>query len=218
MKRNIIIFDLDGTLLNTLEDLTDSTNYALQNFGYPKRTMAEVRTFVGNGIAKLIERAIPIGVQNPDFENCLEVFKEHYSKNMYNKTSPYSRVIEMLKDLKQRGCKIAVVSNKFDTAVKELCAKYFSGLIDISFGENEKAGIKKKPAPDMVLSVVDYFCADNNDCVYVGDSEVDIMTAYNSNMFCISVLWGFKDKEFLLAHNAQVLVETPDDIIKYLES
>ena len=218
MKRNIIIFDLDGTLLNTLEDLTDSTNYALECFGYSTRSIAEVRTFVGNGVTKLIERAIPNGLQNQDFEKCLEVFKEHYSKNMYNKTAPYCGVIEMLKDLKQRDCKIAVVSNKFDTAVKELCVKYFLGLVDVAIGENEKEGIKKKPAPDAVLSVVDCFCADIDDCVYVGDSEVDIMTASNSNMPCISVLWGFKDKEFLLAHNAQILAETPDDIIKYLES
>ncbi len=218
MNKRIIIFDLDGTLLNTLEDLADSTNFALKTLGYPERSVEEVRNFVGNGVAKLIERAIPDGVENPDFEKCLNLFKENYSKNMYNKTAPYSGIIDMLKILKNKGCKIAVVSNKFDIAVKELCKKYFSDLIDIAVGENEANGIKKKPAPDTVLSVVEQLCANIDDCVYVGDSEVDIMTAKNSGMPCISVLWGFKDREFLLEHNACIFVETPDEIVKYLDN
>ena len=118
-----VIFDLDGTLLNTLDDLCDSTNYALKQFGYPIRTLDEVRSFVGNGVKKLIERAIPNGCANENFEKCLAVFKEHYKQNMYNKTSPYSGVLNMLKELRTKGIKIAVVSNKFDTAVKELCKK-----------------------------------------------------------------------------------------------
>ena len=130
MNRKIIIFDLDGTLLNTLEDLTDSTNFALKSLGYSERSVEDVRNFVGNGVAKLIERAIPQGIDNPDFEKCLNLFKENYSKNMYNKTAPYEGIIEMLKTLKDNGCKIAVVSNKFDAAVKELCKKYFPDLIE----------------------------------------------------------------------------------------
>lgn len=216
MKRRIIIFDLDGTLLNTLDDLADSTNFALKTLGYPTRTIDEVRNFVGNGVAKLIERAIPKGKDNPDFEKCLQIFKENYSKNMYNKAAPYYGIIEMLKELRSNGCKIAVVSNKFDAAVKDLCKKYFSGLIDIAVGENEAEGIKKKPAPDTVLSVVKQLCSKIDDCVYVGDSEVDIMTANNVGIPCISVLWGFKDREFLLAHNAQVIVKSSEEIIKYL--
>ena len=218
MKRKIIIFDLDGTLLNTLEDLTDSTNFALKFLGYPERSVEDVRNFVGNGVAKLIERAIPQGIDNPDFEKCLNIFKENYSKNMYNKTAPYEGIIEMLKTLKTKGCKLAVVSNKFDIAVKELCKKYFPDLIDIAVGENEANGIKKKPAPDTVLSVVEQLCANIDDCIYIGDSEVDIMTAKNSNMPCISVLWGFKNREFLMEHGACIIVKTPDEIVKYLEN
>ena len=151
MKKKIFIFDMDGTLLNTLEDLMVSTNYALSQFNYPTHTIEEIRFFVGNGVAKLIERAIPDGLNNPNYEKCLEIFKKHYAKNMYNHTSAYVGIPELLKDLKDKGIKTAVVSNKFDLAVKELSNKYFGDLIDIAIGENEQAGIKKKPAPDTVF-------------------------------------------------------------------
>ncbi len=216
MKKNIIIFDLDGTLLNTLDDLADSTNFALKYFGYPTRTIDEVRGFVGNGVAKLIERAIPDGKANPDFEKCLELFKTNYAENMYNKTAPYDGIVNMLIALRQQGCKLAVVSNKFDAAVKELCDRYFRGLIDIAAGENESKGIKKKPAPDAVLSVVDRLCAKIDDCVYIGDSEVDIMTAKNSKMPCISVDWGFKSREFLIEHGAEIIISSAEELLKYL--
>lgn len=213
----LLIFDLDGTLLNTLEDLTDSTNYALKKFNFPQRTINEVRNFVGNGVAKLIERAIPNGRENENFEDCLEVFKQNYAENMNNKTSPYEGIMDLLKELKSKNYKIAVVSNKFDLAVKGLCARYFADLVDIAIGENEKAGIKKKPAPDTVNQVLKNFNISNEEAIYIGDSEVDIMTAKNSNMDCISVTWGFKDKEFLLANNAKIIVNSPDEIISILE-
>ncbi len=216
MKRNIIIFDLDGTLLNTLNDLADSTNITLEHFNYPTRTVEEVRNFVGNGVAKLIERAIPDGRSNPDFEKCLEYFKQSYSQNMYNKTSPYNGIIEMLEKLRTKGCKIAVVSNKFDTAVKELCNRYFHDLIDLAAGENEKMGIRKKPAPDTVLKVLNNFNSDKSNAIYIGDSEVDIMTAKNAEIPCISVSWGFKNKEFLIEHGADIIADHPNDILKYL--
>lgn len=217
MKKNIIIFDLDGTLLNTLEDLADSTNIALAHYNYPTRTIEEVRNFVGNGVAKLIERAIPNGMSNPDFEGCLEYFKKTYSENMYNKTKPYDGIIEMLENFRSNGYKTAVVSNKFDAAVKELCQKYFGDLIDIAAGENEAEGIHKKPAPDTVLKVLKDFGADKSQAVYVGDSEVDIMTAKNSELPCISVSWGFKDRKFLIEHNAELIVDKPIDIFNSLE-
>lgn len=217
MKKNIIIFDLDGTLLNTLEDLADSTNFALSQFNYPQRTIEDVRQFVGNGVAKLIERAIPHGTANPDFENCLKTFKQNYSQNMYNKTAPYEGILKLLKDLRLKGCKIAVVSNKFDAAVKELCNKYFPDLIDFSAGEDEANGIRKKPAPDTVIKVLKTFDADNTQAVYVGDSDVDIMTAKNSQMPCISVTWGFRDEDFLQKHDAKIIINKPEEIIYYLE-
>ena len=213
----LLIFDLDGTLLNTLEDLTDSTNYALKKFNFPQRTINEVRNFVGNGVAKLIERAIPNGRENENFEDCLEVFKQNYAENMNNKTSPYEGIMDLLKELKSKNYKIAVVSNKFDLAVKGLCARYFADLVDIAIGENEKAGIKKKPAPDTVNQVLKNFNISNEEAIYIGDSEVDIMTAKNSKMDCISVTWGFKDKEFLIANDAKIIVNSPDEIISILE-
>lgn len=215
MKKTVI-FDLDGTLLNTLDDLADSTNYALSKFGYPTRTIEEVRQFVGNGVAKLIERAIPEGKNNPNFEKCLSIFKENYAQNMYNKTAPYNGIIEMLSNLKSKGIKIAVVSNKFDLAVKELCKKYFEGFIDFAAGENEAQGIKKKPAPDTVISVLNEFNFAPEDAVYVGDSDVDIMTAKNSKMPCISVTWGFRDKKFLLENGATILINAPSEIYNHL--
>lgn len=215
MKKTVI-FDLDGTLLNTLDDLADSTNYALSRFGYPTRTIEEVRQFVGNGVAKLIERAIPEGKNNPNFEKCLAIFKENYAQNMYNKTAPYNGIIEMLSNLKSKGIKIAVVSNKFDLAVKELCKKYFEGFIDFAAGENEAQGIRKKPAPDTVISVLNEFNFAPEDAVYVGDSDVDIMTAKNSQMPCISVTWGFRDEKFLLENGATILINAPSEIYNHL--
>lgn len=217
MKKKIIIFDLDGTLLNTLEDLTDSTNSALEQLNYNKRTIEEVRGFVGNGVRKLMERVLPNGSENPDFEKCLEIFKKNYSENMYNKTAPYNGIIEMLNKIKAKGYKIAVVSNKFDTAVKELCKRYFPDLIDYAAGENEACGIKKKPAPDTVLKTLAELGLNTNDAIYSGDSEVDIMTAKNSNMPCISVSWGFKDNEFLIKNGAEIIINKPDEIFKYLD-
>ena len=214
--KKIVIFDLDGTLLNTLDDLADSTNYALSKFGYPTRTIEEVRQFVGNGVAKLIERAIPDGKNNSNFEKCLSIFKENYAQNMYNKTAPYNGIIEMLSNLKSKGIKIAVVSNKFDLAVKELCKKYFEGFIDFAAGENEAQGINKKPAPDTVLSVLRKFSFSPEDAIYVGDSDVDIMTAKNSHMPCISVTWGFRDEKFLLENGATILINAPSEIYNHL--
>ena len=214
--KKAVIFDLDGTLLNTLDDLADSTNYALSRFGYPTRTIEEVRQFVGNGVAKLIDRAIPEGKNNPNFEKCLAIFKENYAQNMYNKTAPYNGIIEMLSNLKSKGIKIAVVSNKFDLAVKELCKKYFEGFIDFAAGENEAQGIRKKPAPDTVISVLNKFNFAPEDAVYVGDSDVDIMTAKNSKMSCISVTWGFRDEKFLLENGATILINAPSEIYNHL--
>ena len=216
MNTELVIFDLDGTLLNTLEDLTDSTNFILKYFNYSTRSIDEVRNFVGNGVAKLIERAIPYGLNNPNYKKCLELFKDNYKANMNNKTAPYSGIMEMLLELKKMGVKIAVVSNKFDEAVRNLCDKYFEDLIDFSAGENESGGIRKKPAPDTVLKVLEYFNVKKRNAIYVGDSEVDIQTAKNAGLECISVLWGFKNKEFLQKYGAKILISKPDEIFKYL--
>lgn len=211
------IFDLDGTLLYTLEDLKNSVNYALLQYSCPPRTLEEVRKFVGNGVRLLMERAMPQGSANPNFEECLSCFKSHYAKNMYNKTAPFDGINEMLDILKSRGYKIAVVSNKFDTAVKELCQKYFDNRVEVAIGENEAAGIHKKPAPDSVFRAMELLNSDKNLTYYIGDSEVDIQTAKNSGLQCISVSWGYKDREFLLLHDAQVIIDSPGQILEYLK-
>ena len=216
MRKKIVIFDLDGTLLNTLIDLTNSTNFALQSFGYPQKTVEQVRDYVGNGVVKLIERAIPDGLANPDFENCLNLFKQDYKKNMYKNVRVYDGISGLLAALKNMDIKISVVSNKFDLAVKDLCNKLFPDLIDAAYGENEAEGIKKKPSPDMVLKVMNSFSLTKEECLYVGDSEVDIETAYNAGIDCVSVTWGFKSIEFLKEHGAKNIVNSPSEIINYL--
>lgn len=212
---NTVIFDLDGTLLYTLEDLTDSLNHALSEIGCEEKTINEVRNFVGNGVKKLVERATPNGTSHLRFEECLCIFKEHYTKNMYNKTRPYNGVAEMLDLLKENGYKTAVVSNKFDHAVKELCTRYFGDKIQFAVGENEI--IKKKPAPDGVLEAIKKTGCTQENCVYVGDSEVDIETANNAGMPCISVDWGYKDKDFLLANGAKNIVSTPQELLELIK-
>lgn len=214
MSINTVIFDLDGTLLYTLEDLADSTNYALKFFGYPERTIEEVKEFVGNGVSLLIERAIPDGKQNTNFENCLNMFKQHYSDNMYNKTKPYDGIIELLTSLKQQNYKIAVVSNKFDSAVKKLCEKYFFGLVDFAVGQREN--ISKKPSPDSVNEVISELNSDKENCIFVGDSEVDIQTAENAGIPCISVVWGYKSLDFLYKNGASMIVYSPEEILELI--
>lgn len=212
MSVNTIIFDLDGTLLYTLEDLTDSANFMLSEFNYPLKTVDEIKNAVGNGVPLLIERIIPDGKNNPNFSECLTLFKAHYSDNMFNKTKPYEGVIDMLSAFKAQGYKIAVVSNKFDTAVKTLCDKYFHGLIDIAVGQSDN--VSPKPAPDSVLKIMSEFGVSNENCVMVGDSDVDIETAMNAQIPCISVTWGYKDIEFLYSHGAESLIYSPEELLE----
>ena len=209
-----VIFDLDGTLLDTLQDLHNSVNAALTAYGLPCRSIDEVRKFIGNGIAKLIERAI--GVKNyPDFEGVLSAFKTHYGAHCKEKTQPYNGILELLKTLQRAGIKTAVVSNKADFAVKLLAEEYFGGLLLDAVGENEAEVVRKKPAPDSLFAVMEKLNAEKGNTVYVGDSEVDIQTAKNADIPCISVTWGFKDREFLLENGAKILVDTPSEILKY---
>lgn len=213
-KIDTIIFDLDGTLLNSLEDLRVSVNYALYGFKYPKQTLDMVRRNVGNGIEKLMERSLPDGKDNVNYEVCLEIFKEHYKTHMSVNTKPYPHILETLAALKSRGYKLAVVSNKFDAAVKPLCQKYFKSLIDVAIGQSKDT--KKKPAPDTVYMALDELESSAETSIYVGDSEVDIQTAKNSGMDCISVSWGFKTKEFLEQNGASVIIDTPLEIFNYI--
>lgn len=209
---NTYIFDLDGTLLSTLADLAASCNYALRTNGMPERTLDEVRRFVGNGVKKLMERATPDGLQNPLFDKTLADFRQHYMKHNLDTTCPYEGVMPMLEELQRRGKKVAVVSNKFYAATQELCHHFFGDLVTVAIGERED--IHKKPAPDTVIEALRQLNATAEESVYIGDSDVDIDTARNAGMPCISVLWGFRDKDFLIEHGATTLVATPQEILK----
>ena len=215
MKYMIAIFDLDGTILNTLEDLADSTNYALKTYGYPERTMDEVRQFVGKGIRKLMERAVPEGTPVEEIDRVHETFTAHYKVHCADKTRPYDGIMELLQNLKKDGCKLAVVSNKADYGVQELCKQYFDGVFDFAVGERE--GIRKKPAPDSVNEVLKTLGCSRDRAVYIGDSDVDIQTAANAQMDHIIVEWGFRDVPFLIAKGAKVLVEKPEEILEIVE-
>lgn len=209
-KYKTYIFDLDGTLLSTLADLAASTNYALRTHHMPERSLDEVRRFVGNGVKKLMERAIPDGLSNPLFEETFATFRQHYMQHNLDTTQPYPGIMQLLEQLKAEGKNIAVVSNKFYAATRELCRHFFGDLVPVAIGERED--IRKKPAPDTVIEALRELGVDKEGAVYIGDSDVDIMTAKNSGMPCVSVLWGFRDKEFLLEHGATTLISQPEDM------
>ena len=209
-KYKTYIFDLDGTLLSTLADLAASTNYALRTHRMPERSIDEVRRFVGNGVKKLMERAIPDGLNNPLFEETFATFRQHYMQHNLDTTQPYPGIMQLLEQLKAEGKNIAVVSNKFYAATRELCRHFFGDLVPVAIGERED--IRKKPAPDTVIKALRELGVDKEGAVYIGDSDVDIMTAKNSGMPCVSVLWGFRDKEFLLEHGATTLISQPEDM------
>ncbi len=210
-----VIFDLDGTLLNTLDDLHDAVNAALVAYNLPPRSKEEVRAFVGNGIVKLMERAVGSKEQRTDFDGILTAFKAYYKEHCKDKTAPYAGIMPLLSALKERGIKTAVVSNKADFAVKLLADEYFDGLLLTAVGENESAGIRKKPAPDSLLAVMEELNADKTTTVYVGDSEVDILTAKNAGVDCLSVTWGFKDRAFLTANGARAFIDEPLQILAF---
>lgn len=211
MQYKTYIFDLDGTLLNSLTDLANSCNYALKTHQLPTRTQEEVRMMVGNGVKKLMERAIESGTKHPEFQAIYSTFRQHYLNHSEENTAPYPGIKEMLQRLHCQGARIAVVSNKFDAAAKALVNHYFGNLVKVTVGERE--GVRKKPAPDTVESALHLLQCSKEGAVYIGDSDVDILTAKAVGIPCISVLWGFRDKEFLLQHGATTLISSPEEII-----
>ncbi len=219
---NVYVFDLDGTLLDTLQDLANSVNYALRQHGMPEHSIDDIRRFVGNGVRLLMERAVPDGARNPQFEAAFATFRQYYIQHSLDTTRPYDGIPELIHELKNRGCQMAVVSNKMMAATQELVHHFFPD-IPVAIGEHEAAGIRKKPAPDTVyealrqLGIIHHpssIIHQTSDIVYVGDSEVDIETARNSGLPCISVLWGFRSRDFLLAHGATTFAERPADILR----
>ena len=216
MKYKAIIFDLDGTLLDTLTDLAEGTNYALRVNGFPERTIDEIRRFVGNGARKLIERAVPDGQVEAALERVRQDFDVYYKVHCKDHTGPYPGIMEMLQELVRKGYMLGVVSNKPDFAVQELIPEYFPGIFATISGERQ--GVSKKPAPDLIWEAMKNLQADSSEAIYVGDSEVDLEAAANAGIPCISVAWGFKGRKFLEEHQAGVIIEEPLDILKYLRN
>ena len=212
MKYKAVVYDLDGTLLDTLKDLQGSTNAALRAFGMPERTLEEVRSFVGNGVRRLMVLSVPDGDENPLFEEVFAEFKRHYAIHCNDTTVPYPGIFDLIDELNEMGVRQAIVSNKAQFAVDELNRLYFAGRIDVAIGEN--AGIRKKPAPDTVLESARRLEVDIKDCLYVGDSEVDIRTAENCGIDCACVTWGFRTVEELRRNGAVMLCDSPEDILR----
>lgn len=205
-----IIWDLDGTLLDTLQDLYLAVNHALRTFGMPERTLDEVRQFVGNGVRRLMALAVPDGDSNPQFDAVFAEFKSYYVKHCQDNTGLYPGIADTLQTLKARGIKMAVVSNKLQAGVTELFERYFKDTMLVGIGERPE--VARKPAPDMVFMAMRQLSVTPDEVVYVGDSDVDIATAHNAGIPCISVLWGFRDRDFLLAHGADIMVQEPKEI------
>lgn len=217
MKYRLVIFDMDGTLLYTLKDLTDGLNHALKKNGYPEKTMREVRSFVGNGIRNEVRCSLPAGTDENIQQKVYEDFSDYYNVHCGDHTGPYEGIPELLKKLRENNVLTAVVSNKGDYAVQELDQQYFNGLLDAGVGEREDEGIAKKPAPDTVNAVLRKLQVDRKDAVYVGDSEVDIETAKNAHMDCIIVDWGYRDHEDLVRDGAKVIVSSPEELFEKLK-
>ncbi len=213
-----VIFDMDGTLLNTLDDITDSVNAILAEYDLPPRTIDEIRHMVGNGAVYLMERAVEGGASHPEFERILEDYKAYYEKHCNIKTGPYRNIMELLKTLKDRGFKMAIVSNKPMGAVKELTRIYFGDFVDVSIGTSDS--MRRKPYPDECIEAMKELGSTREETVYVGDSEVDHKTALNSGLKCISCLWGFRTKEELIEAGAggNVFVNDPLEIMDVLNA
>ena len=213
-KKDTVIFDLDGTLLNTLDDLRDSVNAVMKKYGYPQHSLEQIRTFVGNGIGKLMERSVPGGRENEQFEQAFADFKSYYTDHCQIKTKPYDGVVDLMKCLSEQGFKLAIVSNKNDAAVKELNEIYFSRYTNAAIGERK--GVRRKPAPDSVYAALDQLGSDIEKAVYIGDSDVDYETAVHCGMDCILVSCGFRDRELLESFDGAVVVDRCAEIRELL--
>ena len=213
---NTVIFDMDGTVLDTLDDLAASVNYVLQKYGMPARSKKEYRLFFGNGIRYALRCAVPPQYSDDVVDGMIPLFREHYNQHCLDRTVPYSGIPELMAELKKQGYKMAIVSNKIDSAVKELNHRFFSDFVSVAVGE--KPGIRRKPAADTVLAALAELNSSADEAVCVGDSEVDLQTAGNAGLPCIAVLWGFRDKDFLSENGATFFADTPNDILSILKS
>ena len=214
MKYELIVFDMDGTILDTLEDLKNCMNHVLELHQMPTRTLEEIRSFVGNGIRTLIERAAPSGTSCETLNEIHKDYMAYYEIHCTDYTKPYDGILELLPALKNLGYKTAVVSNKADAAVKDLCIEYFDNLFDLAIGERPE--MAKKPAPDMVELVLKQLNIPKEKAVYIGDSDVDVATAKNAGLDLIAVDWGFRDRDILQTQGAEIILSDPMEILKYV--
>ena len=214
LKYDLVVFDMDGTILDTLEDLTDSMNHVLTEYGYPSRSIDEIRSFVGNGLYNLVRLAIPAGKSEKHIQEVLSSMKDYYGEHSNIKTRPYDGILELIRALRDKGYQTAVVSNKIDSGVQALCELHYKGLFDVAIGE--KDGIDRKPAPDMVYAALDALGVSKDRAVYVGDSEVDVATARNSGLDMIAVGWGFREPKFLMEQGAEKVYTSPWEVGRYL--
>ncbi|MCD7708396.1 MAG: HAD family hydrolase [Clostridiales bacterium] len=206
-----VVFDLDGTLLDTLVDLCEAVNFALRSCSQPEVSLNQVRQNVGNGIKNLVSHSLPDGEDNPCFDEVFSTFREYYDRHCLDHTVPYEGIVPLVRELNAQGMKMAIVSNKVDSAVKELAEKFFPDEIKVAVGERE--GIKRKPAPDTVNQALAELGVSASQAVYVGDSDVDLLTAQNAGLPCVSVTWGFRDEKFLRRHGAKIRIAQPLELL-----
>lgn len=215
MKYTTVVFDLDGTLVNSIDDLTENINITMRQLGYPERTVDEVKLFVGNGIGPLIQRALPENSSEEEIKKCFAVFKEHYLNNMHNQTKTFDGIMELLKELKKLGIKTSVVSNKLDEATKNMCNHFFGTLIDVAIGDNDER--EKKPAADNVLEALRQLNSTQAEAVYVGDTKVDVATARNSKLPVVGVTWGYRGRAELEAAKADFIIDEPMELLEFFQ-
>lgn len=214
MKYKAVLFDMDGTVLNTLGDLAAAVNHTLREFSMPERSIAEVAAALGNGAAYLIAHTVPDGTPKELTDKVLAAYAPYYDAHCDILTAPYDGIVPLMQKLRERGVKLAVISNKQDTAVKPLAEKYFPGLLEIAVGES--AEVRRKPNPDAVLAALRHIGVEREDAIYVGDTEVDLQTARNAGMECASVDWGFRTREQLVEIGAEHIFDTVQELEEYL--
>ena len=212
---NTVIFDMDGTVLDTLSDLAGAINHELSRYHMPQRTENEVRSFVGNGIRVALKLAATEGTTDEVLDDMVADFRTYYDAHCLDNTKPYEGITELMKSLSEKGCKLGIVSNKIDPAVKELSDRFFKEYVSVAIGE--KPGINRKPAPDTVRKAMKELGSSKEETVYVGDSEVDVLTAKNTGIPCISVLWGFRDRDYLKENGATTFADAPSEILDLIK-
>lgn len=214
MSYKAVLFDMDGTLLDTLEDLCDSTNHALAQMGYPLRGIEDIRRFIGNGAEKQIRRAVPEGTSEGKIMETLAAFRAYYQDHCQIKTKVYDGLLDVLSELKEKGVKMAVVSNKPDAAVKKLSREYFGDRLDYAIGPSD--GVRCKPYPDMAEEALKALGVEKKDAVFVGDSEVDVQTGLNAGLDVIAVSWGFRSREVVIEAGASKIADNASELEKLI--